>query len=161
MHQEMGQIQTEVRIQENTVTEEEKLVEKLEIEALTKQVYNIKAFPEFLILVYKYVYLIFQGEVSSLQNKPIQIQKEADRESQKLEQLQDMYQNLCQKQLDGMDNFRTYQGKIDRLTYDLNSLIREKAKLTLQKKNSLREIERLMTQMEALMTREQIMLDKV
>lgn len=38
MHQEMGQIQTEVRIQEKALADEEKLVEKLELEALTKQV---------------------------------------------------------------------------------------------------------------------------
>jgi hypothetical protein len=34
----MGQIQTDVRIQEKVVNVEEKFVEKLELEALTKQV---------------------------------------------------------------------------------------------------------------------------
>lgn len=38
LHQEMGQIQTDVRIQEKSVNDEEKIVEKLELEALTKQV---------------------------------------------------------------------------------------------------------------------------
>lgn len=38
VHQEMGQVQNEIRIQEKQIIEEEKAVEKLELEALTKQV---------------------------------------------------------------------------------------------------------------------------
>lgn len=67
---------------------------------------------------------------------------------------------ICQKQLDNMDSFRSFTGKIDKLDHDFNALLREEVKLANQKKNSVREIERLMTQMEALITREQIMLDK-
>lgn len=102
-----------------------------------------------------------QGEVTALQTKPILIQKQADRVGSKLEQLQDMYQNICQKQLDNMDNFRSFSGKIGKLENELNSLIRDEAKMAQQKKNAVRDVERFMGQMESLITREQIMIDKV
>lgn len=40
---------------------------------------------------------MFQGEVQILANKPVHIAKEADREAQKLEQLQDTHDNLCDR----------------------------------------------------------------
>jgi predicted nuclease with TOPRIM domain len=88
------------------------------------------------------------------------IQKEADRVAARLEQLQDSYQHLIREQLDSMESFRAFSGRTDKLEHDLNSLMREEAKLAQQKKSAIRDVERLMTQMEALITREQIMIDK-
>jgi len=110
---------------------------------------------------YYWSYFCIQTEVQALQNKPIHVQKEADREAQKLEQLQDMHDNLCNKHMEGLDSYRTFQSKIDKYNLDLNNLIRDEGKLSVQKKNCIRETERLMAQMEALLTREQIMLDRV
>jgi len=39
IHQEISQLQAEVRNQDKALQEEEKLVDKLELEALTKQVH--------------------------------------------------------------------------------------------------------------------------
>jgi hypothetical protein len=96
-----------------------------------------------------------------LQNKPIQVQKEADREAQKLEQLQDMHGNLCNKYMESMEILNMFEGKIDKLNSELGELVREETKLTTQKKNYIHDTEKLMTQMESLLTREHIMLDRV
>lgn len=64
IHQEMGQVQNEIRIQEKQVVEEEKSVEKLELEALTKQVRISYEYPALLQLP---AYLFSpQGENSKL-----------------------------------------------------------------------------------------------
>ncbi|CAL8144168.1 unnamed protein product [Orchesella dallaii] len=137
IHQEMGQVQNEIRIQEKLVIEEEKAVEKLELEALTKQ-----------------------GEVQVLANKPVHIAKEADREAQKLEQYQDTHDNLCMRYMDGMEVYRTNQVKVDILTTELNNLNKMEAKLVQQKKTASRDYDLLFNQMDSLMSREHIMLER-
>lgn len=137
IHQEMGLIQNEIRIQEKQVAEEEKSVEKLELEALTKQ-----------------------GEVQLLANKPIHIAKEADREAQKLEQLQDTHDNLCTRFMDSMEVFRANQAKVDVLQEELTSLTKMEIKLNQQKKMAMKDYDALVSQMDNLMSREHVMLDR-
>lgn len=136
-HQEMGQIQNEIRLQEKHVLEEEKSVEKLELEALTKQ-----------------------GEVQILANKPVHIAKEADREAQKLEQFQDTHDNICTRLMDTMEVYRKAQAKVDIVSAELTSLSKMEIKLGQQKKAAIKDYDTLYAQLDNMMNKEHIMLDR-
>jgi len=60
-----------------------------------------------------------------------------------------------------MDNYGIFQATIDNMHSELGVLTREEARLIAHKKNCIKETEKLMAQMENLLTREHIMLDRV
>lgn len=136
-HQEMGQIQNEIRMQEKHVMEEEKSVEKLELEVLTKQ-----------------------GEVQILANKPIHVAKEADRESRILEQLQDNHDAICKKYMDMMESHSSCQAQVDRLLAELTALTKTEIKLQAQRKENLKSYDALMAQYDQLSSREHMLLER-
>ena len=100
-------------------------------------------------------------QVQTNANKPVHLAKEADRDANKLEQLNDEYETLCTKYLEEMETLRAYQSKLDVLLGELHQLIKEEGRMAQIRKHSLHETETLVTQMETLVAREQQLVERV
>lgn len=99
--------------------------------------------------------------MQSLSSKPLQLAKEADREAMKLEKLMYQHDQVRAEYLEEMGTLRSYQIQIDKLSAELNELIRDEGKMQQQRKNSMSETESMLMNMETLLAKEQVLLEKV